>query len=416
MKKIELRHSKKTMQSTLRKIEGTLEKGENESVRMKGVKFEYYLDILLNGTTLNGDYYDKTIFSLFRDSVLCNFKENAKLNIDSIMNTFNQKLHEKYHIKEDKFIVIGELIYNSTVLPTNFEINDCKVTFSYALEAKIKEERNNTIVEFDKNATLEKKGNVYFSIESIAGDVDVAILRSEKTINIFRCIVSLNTKRNINILHADDMYRNSVFPSVGLGKHLTAHGSSVSSDKRLWSVNTNQRNVTINIKDYTSFYAMIMEDIDRLKQHSFKEQLSELFLMYIDAIEAHSSADKFIRLSQVVESASHSYKTEDIIKVMTSRYKDPDEEKFLISHLREIRNRFVHAGYIAPKLDMNLYHLNKFILNQLEEYLMNFCNADSLDDIIKIYSYSNKPEVLRAEIEKLKHDVNLKEKAIKLHS
>ena len=142
-----------------------------------------------------------------------------------------------------------------------------------------------------------------------------------------------------------------------------------------------------------------------LDKSKYERDLIQAVVRYVRALDSRDWDDSFLRLWSVLEfltgTVSDSYKL--TIKRASSIFTDREYTHLVLSHLRDFRNKAVHAGSSSGDIEALMYQLKRYIEKLIEFHVGNTYRFVSIADAAEFMDIPNDKELIKEKIRKLSY-------------
>jgi hypothetical protein len=140
-----------------------------------------------------------------------------------------------------------------------------------------------------------------------------------------------------------------------------------------------------------------------LDKSKYEYDVIQAVVRYVRALDSRDWDDSFLRLWSVLEyltgTVSDSYKL--TIKRASSIFTDSEYTHLVPSHLRDYRNKAVHAGSSSSDIEALMYQLKRYIEKLIEFHVGNTYRFDSIADAAEFMDIPNDKKLIKEKISKL---------------
>ena len=121
-----------------------------------------------------------------------------------------------------------------------------------------------------------------------------------------------------------------------------------------------------------------------LRKSQYKEPLAACLLRYVRALDTPDWEDSYLRLWGVLEQLTNTG-IQDNYKVTIRRasfiWKDRKYAQQILTHLRDYRNRAVHAGTESQDIETYMYQLKRIVEALIEFHLRNRFRFETISEV-----------------------------------
>jgi hypothetical protein len=121
----------------------------------------------------------------------------------------------------------------------------------------------------------------------------------------------------------------------------------------------------------------------RLSRVAYRSAVEDCIRLYNRALDEHDASTSYLRMWQALESATNAVRDRhaDPVRRAAFLYSDHEYAVSELGHLRDSRNRFVHAGESTQQVDANLLRLRFYVENLLMFHAARGAEFSSLKDV-----------------------------------
>jgi hypothetical protein len=142
-----------------------------------------------------------------------------------------------------------------------------------------------------------------------------------------------------------------------------------------------------------------------LNKSKYERDLIQSVVRYVRGLDSRDWDDSFLRLWAVLEfltgTVSDSYKL--TIKRTASIFTDSEYTHLVLSHLRDYRNKAVHAGTASGDIEALMYQLKRYIERLIEFHVGNSYRFESIADAAEFMDIPNDKALIENKIRKLRY-------------
>jgi hypothetical protein len=142
-----------------------------------------------------------------------------------------------------------------------------------------------------------------------------------------------------------------------------------------------------------------------LKKSKYESDIILAVVRYVRALDSQDWDDSFLRLWSVLEfltgTQSDSYKV--TIRRASYMFADKEYEHQILSHLREYRNKSVHAGSESNDIESLVYQLKRYVETLIEFHVGNKFRFSSIADAAEFMDFPIDKALIDRKINKLRY-------------
>lgn len=135
-------------------------------------------------------------------------------------------------------------------------------------------------------------------------------------------------------------------------------------------------------RDVESMYKFLADVRKRLARCMYSERIEEAIVRYTGALDLQDWEAAFLKLWGVIELLTDTYRESSEVTVKRAAFIFEDREYALqvLKHLRDYRNRFVHADVSDSRIETCLYQLKNFVQALLSFHLGSRYRFGSIEE------------------------------------
>ena len=335
------------------------------------------------------------------------FKAGAKgeITAKSILSEVGRLERDYLSTTEQKFRLLTEISISSWCqLPKIYFDGSCIVVHAHLNKAS-RNSRNKLIVDAKHSITSDLPKNyapvsVSVAARSTAEAADKALDR----LDFIRGIWNLWKNRGHTFRISSG--KRSPVNSIILGPIHTLHYSNGNlASESWWYEPQYQGPITVyNEKAKIESMCKYMVNFRRLlKKSNYEPELVHAILRYVRALDTRDWDDSFLRLWGVLElltgTLSDSYKV--TIRRASYMFSDREYAHQVLSHLRDYRNKSVHAGSDSSEIESLMYQLKRYVEVLIEFHVGNKYRFSSIADAAEFMDLPNDKVSIDRKISKL---------------
>lgn len=119
---------------------------------------------------------------------------------------------------------------------------------------------------------------------------------------------------------------------------------------------------------------------DRIKKLGYAAEINDALVRYVRALDVRNWEDAFLRLWSVLETLTATTSQKATVRRASFLFHDREYAQELVSHLKEYRNRAVHAGGETADIEALMFQLKRLIETLLEFHIAAGSTFKSLQD------------------------------------
>jgi hypothetical protein len=141
--------------------------------------------------------------------------------------------------------------------------------------------------------------------------------------------------------------------------------------------------------------------LSRLRTIKYRSELETAFVRYVRALDSRDHSDSFAGIWSVLEYVTASVgEYKQLIKRVSFLYSDKDRRfiRLLLEHLRDARNRLVHADEVGSNIETYLYRLKGMTELMIRHHLRRGNSYPSLATVAEYLDTPVDRELLKRRI------------------
>jgi hypothetical protein len=142
-----------------------------------------------------------------------------------------------------------------------------------------------------------------------------------------------------------------------------------------------------------------------LKKSNYESDLMQAVVRYVRALDSRDWDDSFLRLWGVLEfltgTLSDSYKV--TIRRASYMFADKEYTHQVLSHLRDYRNKSIHAGSASSDIESLMYQLKRYVEALIVFHVGNKFRFSSIADAAEFMDFPNDKALIDRKISKLRY-------------
>lgn len=357
-------------------------------ISFEGFK-HYDYTVVLNSMVIT----DETIPELEKNRIVnqATFKAAAKGKIDSqrLLAEINRLESEYLKRPEKKFKLVTSISVERLCKLKTKKINDCTINFKSSLSAPYLE----AISEIFDSACHSIIGDVPTNYKSVIITVNAksdaeAVNKALDSVDLVRGIWNFYENRKYGIRISSGK-RKPVNKFI-LGPLHTLHEPDGKLATKTWWYNPEyvyQIDPSNPSKDLEKLYKF--ENIIRklLAKNNYSKEIVSAILRYTRALDLTNWEDAFLRLWSILEYLTATGPNDSYsitIRRAAFLYRGDEYARQVLTHLKDYRNRTVHAESENHEIQAYMYQLKRFVESLLEFHLGNKFGSNSLKEVSTI--------------------------------
>lgn len=320
-------------------------------------------------------------------------RTTESLTKDTIIDKINELIYQQEKIKEKTFHILSSLSLakgqSKTITVNNVKIEILEKSFpeNFLVSRKKLLDRSG----FDESSTSEDYSKIMLTVKSKS--IGNAFERAFNALDLQRSIWCIFSNSLLELIPHEGTPVNA----VRLGEFHTIHSvdGSIAYDSCFYEPNFLKAKPIEFKKDLAN---NSQEFFDRLKNSAYSNKLEDALLRYVRALDEKDQNNAIIKLWGALESlASPSGSNGDLItRRCAFLFKESEFHKQILEHLREYRNKSVHAGQYNHKAKKYCFQLQYYFVHLIRFHLSTTDHFKTLDQANEFLDFSpNENELLR---------------------
>ena len=390
----------------LRKIEKTKEVDDSGKVSFHGFEFKEYLVVLNSMIDFSNEIHHlerrKILFK-----ALSNIAAKGEITSSKLLNEVSSLETQYFKAPIKKYILVTSISINRFCKLKRVKINECTISFHLSLP-KIFIKEIDKIKSYSSNSIFGEFPRDYIFIK-----VRVSAKSYEEATN--QALDALNLIRGIWNFYFN--FRKHSRSSSGLRKPVndlilgplhTLHLPDGKMATGLWWYEleyispVTAYNSPIKIKKMYKFE----NDVRKLlKKSNYYPVIKEAILRYTQALDLRDWESAFLKLWGVLElltnTGNDSYKV--TVRRASFLFKDREYARQVLSHLRDYRNRAVHANSENHFIEDFMYQIKFYVEALLNFHIVQSSGLNKFKEVVVLLDLPNDKAMLNTRIEIVKH-------------
>ncbi|EEZ89580.1 hypothetical protein VME_05090 [Vibrio harveyi 1DA3] len=363
--------TKKIFQQLLEEIQI---KSEEDNSFTWHLEADHLIDYILSYDTENDDLDIEKKISIYKKCYVKHRVEDKSKKNPELANLVWQSYIKECKISKrtgDRYKIITTISYDNTnkLKLRSRVIDGCHISFHKQLTEKANKNRNYIFNEFkSQKEAKDISSYTYAVISLVAPNENTAITKALNALSLYRAILNVCLKKQINILHLNTHQMYPCSSAVSTGKYHTLHKGTYKPtyNKSLWFEHGQadkgaMRTRSNNLDD------LISKSLTKYRKSPIKEHLRKSLVTYIEALDSENSEYRFIKLWSALEVLLQSDNTKSLCKMISSFFEDVSLIREKINSSRASRNRAVHISVSNANLNGKTFDLINFF-----ELIFNF--------------------------------------------
>lgn len=322
--------------------------------------------------------------------------KNVLSKINNEILKYNSQTSRLYHL-----LTTINIMTNSNL--KKITINNCTIKFYKKLSNKFADERDSIISRSTDQSTRKKDCSSYFLRTSVnSKSLDSAVNQSLDSIDLLRSIWNLYLHKKTGMVSIIAGTRKPI-NKIMLGEFHTLHDEdgAVMGDVCWYEPDfyreSQAEDLSENMNDLLVFN---QEVLSKLKKLHYKKELELLLIRYVRALDSSDYDKSFIQLWGILEALTSTLhdRYDETIKRTVFHFRELEYNKNILEHLRQYRNKSVHAGKGDNTVNINVYQLKRYVEALLIFHINNQFKFPNLNDAGRFMGLSRNVDALEKTI------------------
>ena len=330
----------------------------------------------------------------------------------ALIKEISRQEHAYLRLPLRPFTVATSLSIRPTQDLKRTSIGGCTITFSRQLPKR-----------FNQQPVMERASQLihgdlpggYTSVRASvrAGSEHEAVEQALDALDLLRGVWNLDINRRLWSRHHSGPRQS--FNQILLGPLHTLHEPSgaLATDDSLWYEPdylgaVTPLNLGQNLRRLRDFDKAVRV---RLSNIPYAAEVEKAFRRYTRALDSRDFNKAYLELWSVLESLTATGKSRYDVTIRRALFvwKDKELHKQILEHLRNYRNRTVHAGLNSKEIEILLRQLRNYVEHLILFHLFNGQNFASMERAVEFLD-------LRPDVAELRRQIRLMRKAVKFLS
>ena len=202
--------------------------------------------------------------------------------------------------------------------------------------------------------------------------------------------------------------KRSPVNSILLGPIHTLHQGNGNLATELWWYEP-QYQGPVNLYNENAKIETMLKYMESFRSHqkksNYEPDIVQAVVRYVRALDLRDWDDSFLRLWGVLEfltgTLSDSYKA--TIRRASYMFADKEYAHQVLSHLRDYRNKSVHAGSESSAIESMMYQLKRYVEALIEFHVGNIIRFSSIADAAEFMDFPKDKGLIDSKIRKLRY-------------
>lgn len=361
----------------------------------------FYFDALFSLITHNHKLDNETLFEFFKTSLQQCFIKNKILKANDILIEFDKTVNTKIKDLNSFTLLTSINIKNIYQLPKK-TVHDCKISFHNSIPKKYQSSRAELASHPDYNFT-EQENFTFVTVITKAINLAHAYKNAIKSLDIFRAILQISFKKNMQLLSSSKEHEYPTNSVVKYGQFHTLHlTNGKAAGKEFWYEPNYSADKAISLKAPERTCKELLRRIDQLKKSPYYDHCVSVISSYADATDSKDAELKFMKLWVTLEKLTMTDNSDKIAKRVAFFYEDRALHERLLESLRCSRNTHIHGGNKPINIELKNYQLCLIIDHLIKFTLANAFKLSSHRQIETLISFPTESKTLKSQIASLK--------------
>jgi hypothetical protein len=302
-------------------------------------------------------------------------KTRPDITKDAFLRELNLALSAQLSQRNERFRLIASISMDPRGLPSLIRIGDSRIEFyGYEAPKKFRASRDEVI---KKNSQLEdvvapSKRYCSVGVEVLAKSPDSAANKALRRLDVLRAIWCLQGNPGMQFSLGGSEFRP--INVIRLGSCHTLHtpvGDSATTG--MWYEPVYKEAKPFAFKDLDTVLNNTGFAIRGLRSASYGDKIADALVRYVRAFDESDPNTAFVKLWTALEMiVSPGYAEYDkLVERCSFLYQDGVYHRQVLNHLREFRNRNLHAGEVADQAKTNCFFLQGYFQEMVWFLLRN---------------------------------------------
>lgn len=377
-----------------------------KSIKDGRVTFQAFIEdyvILLNsGIVLNEQISQREKQNIIRRAVVAAGQEGA-ITSQKILNQINELQTQYLTSPVKKFQIITSISLSHTLSLSRLSVDNCHISFLSNIPQLIQKEREKVLSNARHSVIGALPNNYkYVRISLSAKSIDQAVGIAFDALDLIRAVWNfyLNRLKGIRISSAKRIQVNDIV----LGPIHTLHDERGKLATETWWFEPDYREPTktlTQVNKMDKMYLFLSKIRAHLKRNNYASDLKAAIIRYGRALDLPNWEASFLQLwgtlEQLTGTTTSSYNV--TVRRASFLFQDYEYHQQILSHLRDYRNRAVHAGTADNNIENHLFQLKRYV-----ERLIEFHLATKIDfkNIAEATDFMDSPKTMEELDSKIK--------------
>ena len=373
---------------------------DGQQVSFSGFEYHEYIAILKSMIEIDDD-----ISTPIRNTLIVRaFHEAAKkpeIKPGIVISELKKLIKDHHDMPSRHYSLVTTINLDIKSELSSYFINGCSLKFYKNLPKKYVNARNKAISEVSSWLIGGDPAFNYYVIGHVnaKNEFDAAekILDS---MDIVRGVWNLHTNKSMVLSFGG---RRKAINQIALGALHTVHNESGELASEMYWYETEFRDdrsrVDFSKKSYSAL-RFTKNVRSFLKSHRYKNEVEVGIVRYVRALDSGDYNAAFIKLWSVLEYLTSTLRDgyDKTIRRTVFQYNDREYHGEALEHLRQYRNRTVHAGSGDDEIETHLYQLKRYVEVLLKFHITNRFDFGSLSEAARLMDLSPDKDALKSQI------------------
>ena len=330
------------------------------------------------------------------------------LTSESFLRALNSELNQALSQKINKYSLITSLSIQWKTLPKRISISGCTFTFHDTSLPRKFSNRRETLSNSNSTIPETPVNYCFVQVDVTERSPEAAGEKALESLDYLRGLLALHCNYTMEWSFGGGASHNPI-NRIRTGGFHTLHapdGSAV--DGPIWYEPNFRPAKIYAFKHGAEIYKRLAKESRSINQCSYGIHLSKAIILYARSLDQPDHTNAFLKLWSALESLTtpNLAKYDDLIRRCGFMFTEGDYHRQMLEHLRDFRNRSVHAESESEGARTNCYLLQDYFRGAIRFYLSQRKIFSSLDE-------ANTFLDLPADRTKLDRQIQLLRKAIK---
>lgn len=304
----------------------------------------------------------------------------GELTRDTFLGAVNFQLSKLIAIKEEKYCVLTSISLQSESLPRSIVVEGAKISFCKSgYQKRFIQARHDAIKE--QRPPINDSGREYCRVVVTvhAKSANIAVTKALRALDLLRAALCMSLNPAMRLASSSWVPTNV----VRLGSiHTVHHFKGEVATGTIWFEPNYAPTSPHRFAGGWTFQQAVARYFKPLRKCRYRGALMDALLRHVRALDEPNPSVAFIGAWGAVEALATPDvgKYDILVKRCSFLFQDGEYHSQLLEHLREYRNRSVHAGDESDKARIHCYQIQLYFRALIDFHLVNISEFVSLAD------------------------------------